>query len=357
MRATIRKPYPVFIGQDLLRSFDFSKFPASKYVIITDATVERLFFRELSANSSLPNHHVYKIIIPKGERSKSFTEAATVLRKLAQAEIDRDALLIALGGGVIGDLTGFVASIYKRGINFMQIPTTLLSQVDSSLGGKTAINLPEGKNLVGSTLNPVAVLSDTSVLQSLPKSDISAGYAELIKYGMIYDKKLFGFLEEHVGTSSPQTLQQLVAMAANIKLAISERDPLEREYRKILNYGHTIGHAMELASDHRLSHGQAVALGMLGEAYIAKALGILPAPDMERQNALIRATGPRLGMRFDEEELLDLMHRDKKAKKGKLYFVLPRGIGRVYQVKQQVAFPVAEHIVRKGLRYLTNLEA
>lgn len=358
MRATIRKPYPVFIGNDLLRTFDFSKFPASRYVVITDAHVDRLLFKQLRTNRSLPANKLLEIIVPPGEESKTMHQADSILRRLAEEEIDRGALILAFGGGVVGDLSGFVASVYKRGIGYLHLPTTLLAQVDSSLGGKTAINLTEGKNLVGSTYNPRAVVTDISLLTDLPQSELVNGLAELIKYGMIYDSKLFQNLESSIDRLLFTDYKKLVARAAGIKLAITQQDPNEKEYRKILNYGHTLAHAYEIASNYRLSHGQAVALGMIGEGFMARALGILPAADLERQNALIRVLQPpfsSLKRQFSEDALIELMYRDKKAQRGRLYFVLPRRIGQVYQVKRQVAFPVAEHAVRKSLRYVSSL--
>jgi len=357
MKATIRKPYPVYIGEDILRAFDFSVLDASDYVIITDSTVDRLQFKRLQANRSLPARRVFKIVVPKGEKAKSMPEVERVLRKMAQQEIDRDAVILAFGGGAVGDMAGFIASIYKRGIRFVQLPTTFLAQVDSSLGGKTAVNLTEGKNLVGTTFNPQMVISDIGILGSLGSGELNNGYAELIKYGMIRDAKLFVYLEEHIADRTPRSFAHLVREAAAIKLAITEKDPYEKEFRKILNYGHTIGHALEIASDYQLSHGQAIALGMMGEAFIASALNILSKQDMERQNALIRTLRPRFGLRFNQDQLLDIMRRDKKSKRGKLYFVLPSGIGKVHYGKGKAAFPVAEHVVRASLQYLSRLEA
>ncbi len=357
MKATIRKPYPVYIGIDILRTFDFSTLDASDYVILTDTTVDRLQLAKLKANRSLPKRRLHKILLPKGERAKSLPEIERVFRKLAQLEIDRDAVLLALGGGSIGDAAGFIASTYKRGIRLVHIPTTLLAQVDSSLGGKNGINLIEGKNLAGTTYNPELIVSDIGTLSSLGAAEFNNGFAELIKYGMIRDKKLFEYLESNIHRRSPEILMHYVRQAAAIKLAVTERDPFEKELRKVLNYGHTIGHAFETVSNHTMSHGQAVNIGMIGEAYIAQKLGILPLQDMQRQNDLIRSIQPDIRLTINTERLINTMRRDKKSKRGKLYFVLPSGIGKAHYGKRKVAFPVAEHVVVSSLQYLSRLGA
>lgn len=355
MRATIREPYPIYIGTDLLPSFNFNNLLASSFVIITDSTVDTLFTKLLTKNPTLRGHKAFKIVIPASETAKSLSQVDHVLRQLAKTAIDRDAVLLALGGGVVGDLTGFVASIYKRGVRYVQIPTTLLSQVDSSLGGKTGINLPEGKNLVGSTHNPTAVITDLTLLENLPQAELVGGFSELVKYGMIADKKLFTYIEKHFDNPTNKVYVHLVKTAARIKLSITRKDPREKEFRKILNYGHTIGHALENASNHTLSHGQAVGLGMIGEAYIANSLGVLSRKAIKRQNNLLRRFNLPAITTLNTDKLITVMRRDKKSKGGELYFVLPKSIGKVKEKRGQVAFPVDKSVVVEALNYLSDL--
>src|SRR3990167_3781473 len=257
MKKLRTKFYPVYIGEDILRSFKFDQYDASAFVIITDANVQGIAGEKLKSNPSLKHVPIFELSLPAGENSKTLAKAEKILRFLAQHNVDRDAVILAFGGGVVGDLAGFVASVYKRGVDYIQIPTTLLAQVDSSHGGKTALNFPEGKNLIGTTYFPLAVVADTAMLGSLTKEQISSGLAEIIKYGMIWDKTIFNYLEKHIGQLSPAAFQKLVKRSSQTKAKITQKDPEEKEFRKILNYGHTVGHALEVASHHALSHGQA----------------------------------------------------------------------------------------------------
>jgi len=354
MRATIRDPYPVYIGAGLLEGFDFKTFGASSFVVITDSNVDKLLFSRLQQNHSLKQYKTHKIVIPAGEQSKTLSQAEHILRHLAKNAVDRETIILALGGGVIGDLTGLVAALYKRGVRYVQIPTTLLAQVDSSLGGKTAVNLPEAKNMVGITKDPVAVITDLTALNSLTPIELQNGYSEIIKYGMIFDKKLFAYLEKHIDEPDIKVNARLVKTSARIKLSIARKDPNEKEYRKILNYGHTVGHALETSSDHSLSHGQAVALGMIAEGFIANKKHLLSKKSMDRQNRLIEHLKlPKLGASVDNN-LIELMRRDKKSKLGELYFVLPKSVGKVKQKHGQVAFAIEESLVLEALEFLTD---
>ena len=354
MKVIKTKYYPVYIGDGLLSSFDFAQFKASAFVVVTDPTVHKTLSKLLASNPSLKTAPIYSAVVPQGEGSKSLATAQKLLRFLAVHNIDRSAIILALGGGVVGDLAGFVASVYKRGVRYVQLPTSLLAQVDSSHGGKTALNLPEGKNLVGTTYFPEAVVADVGVLASLPPVELASGLAEAIKHGIICDKKLFAYIEKHIDKLSFKDLLFLIEKSAQAKAKITEKDPEEAEYRKILNYGHTVGHALEIASNNTLSHGQAVALGMVCEGTIANQLGFLNNKDLVRQNNLIKELGIVSPKQFDTNKLLDYMRRDKKSKAGKLYFVMPATIGKIRQKDGQVAFEVDEDVVRQCLKSVTN---
>ena len=352
MRASLREQYPIYIGGEILQSYDFGLLKASQFIIITDKTVDHLYGPVLESNPKLPKQQTAKIILDEGETSKYMTVAEKVLRKLAKASVDKDAVLIGFGGGVIGDLTGFVASIYKRGIRYVHVPTTLLAQVDSSIGGKTAVNVPEGKNLIGSIYNPVAVVTDMAVLDKLPMDQMQNGLCEVIKYAMVADRRLFFYLEKHIKELTPKVIKHIVKKSIKTKLAIARKDPREHEYRKILNYGHTVGHALESSSKHELNHGEAVAWGMLAEGYIAYKKKVLSKQSWERQTRLIQQLVLTHPGKLDADELVQFMYRDKKSKRGKMYFVLPKRIGGVKESRRKVAFPVEEPLVREALNYL-----
>ena len=349
------KYYPAYIGEHLLADFNFGQFKASSFVIITDQVVNKLLGPVLKSNPSLKTAPVYELVLPVGEASKTLDKAEKILSFMAKNNIDRAAVILAFGGGVIGDTAGFVASVYKRGVEYVQLPTTLLAQVDSSHGGKTALNLPEGKNLVGTTYFPLAVIADVSSLGSLPKSQLASGLAEIIKCSVISDKKLFAYLESNITHLTRANLNFLVEKSTQIKARITEKDPDETEFRKILNYGHTVGHALEALSDHSLNHGQAVALGMLCEGHIAYRLGLFSQADLARQNNLIQKLGFKPTMVFNPDKLIELMRRDKKAKGGGLYFILPVSIGKVKQQNGKVAFEVDESLVRESLKQALGL--
>ena len=247
---------------------------------------------------------------------------------------DRQSAILALGGGVVGDVAGFLASIYMRGIPFVQIPTTLLAQVDSSVGGKTGVDLPEGKNLLGTFCQPARVYADIGVLATLPGTEIRNGLAEVIKYGMIRSPDLFQFLEERwwdVINLEPETTAHIVSSSCTIKADVVVKDEREGGLRRILNFGHTIGHAVEAAADYKIAHGEAVAIGMAVISTLAATRGLMDQSDLTRLNNLLdRFDLPRhvpAGLRT--VSLIHLLQHDKKSADGKVHFVLPEGIGRV----------------------------
>lgn len=275
--------------------------------------------------------------IAPGEQSKIIETAASLWNTLLEDGVDRKAVLVAVGGGVVGDLGGFVAATYARGIRFFQVPTSLLAQVDSSVGGKVGIDLPAAKNMVGAFLQPKGVLIDTELLATLPEEQYRAGLGEVFKYGVSLDAGLFAFLEENaerIRSRDNGVLRHLVAECCRIKAEIVERDEFEQNGRRaLLNYGHTFAHAFEIFSEYRLPHGMAVAVGSIFAARLAERLGLVDADCIRRHRELCLALNlpTELPWRLSEgdgEKLLDMMRRDKKTEFGRLRFVLPTGPGR-----------------------------
>jgi len=266
------------------------------------------------------------------EAAKNLRTVEEIARKLLRAGADRKALLIAVGGGVVGDVAGFVAASYLRGVPLVQVPTTVVAQVDSAVGGKTGVNLPEGKNLVGAFYPPRLVLVDPDVLSTLPEREFRGGLAEVIKYGVIADSKLFRFLEENIARilkRDARALQHVIRRSIEIKATVVSRDEKESGLREILNFGHTFGHALESATHYRrFQHGEAVALGMMCAALLGHEVLQTPADQVSRMVALIRRIGPfPTWPRIPADRLLKAMGSDKKAKAGKLRFVLAPRLG------------------------------
>jgi 3-dehydroquinate synthase len=272
---------------------------------------------------------------PAGEKHKRMAAVESLAQQLSAAGADRDSLLLAFGGGVIGDITGFLAAIYMRGIRYVQIPTTLLAQVDSSLGGKTGVNLATGKNLIGSFYHPQAVLADTDVLRTLPPAELRAGLQESIKAGVIYDAKLVRYMEQNAKAilntkknADTKALTKVVAASVRVKADVVSKDEKESGLRMILNFGHTIGHAIEAATGYKqLLHGEAVAWGSIAALNVASARGTLSKKDADRITALILRYGPLSPFKATAQKLVALTARDKKNRSGSRSFVLPTSIG------------------------------
>jgi 3-dehydroquinate synthase len=277
------------------------------------------------------------LFLPAGEQHKRLRTLESLTEQLADAGADRDALLIAFGGGVVGDVTGFLAAIYMRGVPYVQIPTTLLAQVDSSVGGKTGVNLAAGKNLVGSFHHPLAVFIDTAVLATLPKSELRAGLQESIKAGIIRDKKLFSYLERNAGTvlaGDPKALTHVVAASVRVKADVVANDERESGLRMILNYGHTIGHAIEAATQYKqLLHGEAVGWGSIAATKLGLQRRLITEAEADRIIALILQYGPLSSFKATAEKLVALTASDKKNRSGTLSFILPTGVGSVKIVR------------------------
>jgi len=276
------------------------------------------------------NLHVHKV--PDGEAAKNLRTVEAIARKLVRAGADRHSLLIALGGGVIGDVVGFVAASYLRGVALAQVPTTVVAQVDSAVGGKTGVNLPEGKNLVGAFYPPRLVLVDPEMLKSLPEREFRGGLAEVIKYGVISDARLFAYLEEKMDDilrREPASLEHIIRRSIEIKADVVSKDERESGLREILNYGHTFAHALESTTNYRkYQHGEAVAWGMMCAALLGHESVDTPADDVARIIALVRRIGPLPPWpNVSPRKLFAAMHADKKTKFGKVRFVLSRRLG------------------------------
>jgi 3-dehydroquinate synthase len=323
-------------GGTLVRLGEFlrSRSNTDHAVIITDSVVDELYADAAGDRLVDDGWEVDVLVVDAGETSKS-TDAADDLWNAMLAEgADRKSIVIAIGGGVVGDLAGFVAATYARGLDFFQVPTTLLARVDSSVGGKVGVNLPGAKNMVGAFWQPRGVLVDVDVLQSLPPREYRAGLAEVVKYGVILDAEFFAYLESHVEAvdrKDPATLIYIVERTCRLKADVVERDERETTgLRAALNYGHTFAHAFEALGEYTsLLHGEAVAAGMRCAARLAARLGRIDDEIVRRQDALLEAFDLQIDPPdADGQDLLRLMHRDKKASSGRLRFILPDRLGR-----------------------------
>jgi 3-dehydroquinate synthase len=321
--------YDVHIGAGLLstlseRIVSLHDTPRAKLFVITSPLIwehhSAVFLRSFSEPPVL-----------SGEQYKRFSTLESLSEQLAQRGADRDSILIAFGGGVLGDITGFLAACYMRGIRYIQVPTTALAQIDSSVGGKTGINLAAGKNLVGAFHHPLAVFADIETLDTLPSTELRAGLQESIKAGIIRDHDLFSYIEAHsaaVLAGNHEALQHVIAESVRMKARIVAEDERETGVRMLLNLGHTLGHAIEAATGYsQLLHGEAIAWGMLAATHIAQARGLVTSAQAERITSLIRTFGPLKPFHADAAELVALTAKDKKHRSGTRRFVLPIGIG------------------------------
>jgi 3-dehydroquinate synthase len=304
-----------------------------------------------------PLRPVGQIILPAGERSKSRASLASLHDQFLEAGLRRDAVIIAIGGGVVGDVAGFAAATFMRGVDWLQVPTTLLAMVDSSVGGKVGINHPLGKNLIGAFHQPRGVIVDPEFLETLPQRQRCSGLFEIIKAGLIADKGLFESIEEApaglAGWDAART-EAAIAAAIRVKARIVEKDEREGGLRRVLNLGHTLGHALETVTGYRrFTHGEAVGWGMLGAAWLARQRGMLSSRDASRVTAAIERNGPRPVLSdLDVGELLGALARDKKSVAGQTHFILPKGIGRVVVVGD-----VTRADARGALRAMTQRES
>ncbi|MCU0838673.1 MAG: 3-dehydroquinate synthase [Rhodospirillales bacterium] len=358
--------YPILVGAGLIDRAGQEialATGARRAIIVSDKTVDSLFGTALEHSLRRAGLAADRVVLPPGEPTKDFAHLASLCERVLALRIERSTLIVALGGGVIGDIAGFAAGILLRGLDFVQVPTTLLAQVDSAVGGKTGINTPQGKNLVGLFHQPRLVLADVDSLLTLPKRQLRAGYAEVIKYGLINDPAFFSWLEDH-GTAvlegDADARRHAVLASCRAKAAIVGRDERESGERALLNLGHTFGHALEAETGFGddLLHGEAVAFGMLLAFTLSARLGLCPWPDVERVRRHLAAS--TLPTRFADlpsrpwtaGRLLAHMRHDKKVKDGAITFVLVRGIGRAFLSRDVPADEVIrlfdDHIAERG---------
>jgi 3-dehydroquinate synthase len=336
------RSYDISIGSNILEGIgdNVKLFGLSpKIAIVSNPTVFSLYGEYLSASVKKAGFDLLTVTIPDGEEYKDLLWVEHIYDELLKHKLDRSSALIALGGGVIGDITGFAASTYMRGISCIQVPTTLLAQVDSSVGGKTGVNHKLGKNMIGTFWQPRLVWIDIATLKTLPKRELLAGLAEVIKYGVIYDKKLFEFLEinrEKILNLDSNALTHIIKRSCEIKADIVSKDERESGLRAILNYGHTIGHAIETVTGYtRFLHGEAVAIGMCLEARLSQMINLIDKDRVSKIKAIVDSYGlpSEMPPDLDVNDILSSMQLDKKAVAGELKFILPEKIGwvRIYK--------------------------
>jgi 3-dehydroquinate synthase len=331
------RSYPIAIDTDILSDLGrkIKEFGFSRIAILSNPKVFHLYGERVTDSLEREGLRADVVVVPDGEEYKELLWAYYIYGEILKQRLDRASAIIALGGGVIGDMAGFVASTYMRGISFIQVPTTLLAQVDSSVGGKTGVNHPLGKNMIGTFYQPRLVWTDVGTLKTLPRREFLAGIAEVIKYGVIWDEMLFSYLDTHrqgiLGLES-EALRYIITRSCEIKSDIVSRDEREGGLRAVLNYGHTIGHALETATGYTVYlHGEAVAIGMHLEARLSAALGLIGEEEYGRIRTLINSYGLPTDPApdTDVERILSSMELDKKAVAGSLRFILPEKIGAV----------------------------
>ena len=328
------RAYPIYIGPGLLDQSELilPHLAQKRVMVVTNTTVAPLYLARLTATLERGGVAVTSLALPDGEAYKNWETLNLIFDALLTQRAERKTTLIALGGGVIGDMTGFAAACYQRGMPFIQIPTTLLSQVDSSVGGKTGINHPLGKNMIGAFYQPQVVLADTDTLKTLPAREVSAGLAEIIKYGLIWDVGFLGWLEANMDklrALDAQAIAHAIHRSCEIKAQVVSQDEREGGIRAILNLGHTFGHAIETGMGYgNWLHGEAVGAGMVMAAEASRRMGWLSEADVARARALIRAAGlPDVAPDLGADTWLDYMGHDKKVESGKLRFVLLKRLG------------------------------
>jgi 3-dehydroquinate synthase len=354
----VDRSYEILIRDGILKEIGSGKVPlpaASSYFIVTDSNVARLYGKKLLGALSRLGSKAGIITFPAGEASKNIGTASTIATKLNEHGADRASVVLALGGGVVGDLAGFVASIYKRGIGYVQLPTTLLAQVDSSIGGKTGVDMPWGKNQLGTFYQPEAVLTDPLTLRTLPPEEITNGLAEIIKCAIIADRKMFTRLS-NLKRFDSEVPMAFIVDACKIKARVVAKDEKESNLRVILNFGHTVGHAIESSSGYALSHGKCVILGMIAESWIAHRMGVIQKGDFEEISELLHRFSGHFVVKPDilnETTLVAFARADKKALSSSLLMSLPMGVGKMHASDDgSYKIPVEEKTFRESIRYV-----
>jgi 3-dehydroquinate synthase len=345
------RSYPILIGDGLLGQPELLRqhVPARDVLIVSNTTVAPLYLDTLSA--ALRPRRVVEVVLPDGESHKTLATVSRILDVLVANRFGRDSTVVALGGGVVGDMAGFAAASYQRGVSFVQVPTTLLSQVDSSVGGKTGVNHPGGKNLIGAFHQPILVLADTRTLSSLPPRELRAGLAEVIKYGLICDAAFFAWLEAHMEellAGDPAALAHVIHRSCEIKAEIVGRDEREQGDRALLNLGHTFGHAVESATGYKQwLHGEAIGAGLLMAAAMSRECGLMSTEDVLRVQKLIARTGlPTYIEGVSPETAFEYMRIDKKVQSGRIRLILLRKIGDSF-ITADYSESALEHTLRE----------
>jgi len=346
------RSYEILIGQGLLEHAGrllSEAVQASRAVVVTHPSIDRLYGEKIIGGLRRAGLKTDCIQVPEGEDHKSLGEAEKIFGRLLELNCDRRSVLVALGGGVVGDITGFVAATFMRGIPFIQVPTTLLAQVDSSVGGKTAVNHPLGKNMIGAFYQPRAVLIDLDTLSTLPREEFRAGLAEVIKYGVIADARLFDYLDGHAADilrQEPACLGHIVETSCAIKGRVVQQDEKENRLRMILNFGHTLGHAIEAVTNYTTyKHGEAIAIGMVYAARLSRETGRCSDTVCRRLASLVEKFGlPSRLPDLPAERLIESMRLDKKSHDERIRFVLAKEIGAV-----EIVDEVAESVLKKVL--------
>ena len=331
------RSYPIYVGAGILaRAGEFLQAAGlrGKVAVVSNSTVAKLYIEPVNEALTRAGFEVVTMLIPDGEEHKNLDSLAMIYDRLVRARFERKSIILALGGGVVGDLAGFAAATYLRGVPYIQVPTTLLAQVDSSVGGKTAVNHRDGKNLIGAFYQPRLVLIDVEMLRSLPRRELVAGLAEVIKYGIIEDAELFSVLEDKIDPLiglDGALLSQVIAASCAIKARVVEQDEREDDYRAVLNFGHTVGHALEAATGYsEFLHGEAVGVGITKATAISLRHGFCDQQTFDRIRRLIEKTGlpSDLPKSVTKESLIQGMEVDKKSAGGKIKFVMCAGIGK-----------------------------
>ena len=352
----MKLPYPVLIAPgalDQLGTVVGMVAPNHRVVAVSDINVLRMYGHPVA--KALSGAEVVGFEID--ERRKTRETWGHITDKLIDAGFGRDTVLVAVGGGVVGDVVGFVAATYMRGIPHVQVPTSLIGMVDASIGGKTGVDTPKGKNLVGAFHPPAAVVIDPTVLGTLPQAHLRAGFAEILKHGVVADATYFDFAATFIGASKlsvgavPAEMTEIIRRSVEIKAEVVLRDEREAGLRKVLNFGHTIGHAVEAASDYRMLHGECVAIGMIAEARLAERIGVATNGTASAVERVCRAAGlpTSLPSRMNADELLDFTRSDKKARAGQVEYALPKRIGEMAGADSGWAIAVEDSVVREVL--------
>lgn len=358
----LKTPYDIYIAQDLLQRdfiFDYIKGISDKCVVIADDFVGKIYGKQFLA--ALHSHGFLQaklITFPAGEQSKTREIKQEIEDEMLRDKYGRDVVIVALGGGVTTDLAGFIASTYNRGVPIVYCPTSMLAMVDASIGGKTAVNTPFGKNLVGTFFQPTAVFIDVSTLDSLPEKEYKYAFVEILVHSLVYDKTMFETVIsvwEKLLQKDRELLSDLIYKNCQIKAAVVEKDEKDTGLRNILNFGHTIGHAIECCLNYKIGHGKAVAVGIVVESYISLLAGHLSPAVFEKIKICVRRIDPNLNIPLlSKGNFYNAMRLDKKSLDGRPRFIMLSNIGCVYHVSDQYSFAITDEILEKAFEYLVN---